>query len=183
MIDTDRENQIIATVGYIHQRMGFREPPFSFKHFFDAFEGYRVAAANLPSGYDGEFLKRGAEKIIRYRAESHDFTTRFTIAHEIAHSFLHHQADYCCKMSKSFRIYSPPRVTAKEAEANFFALELLVPLPVLNRLAPDLEGLTESGFLELGSQLGPVFGINSLTMKARLKDLAIYRRWDEGEWL
>ena len=182
-MDTERENQIIATVSYIHQLTGFREPPFSFKHFFDNFPGYQVIAARLPRGYDGEFLRRGCEKIIRYRAESHDFTSRFTIAHEIAHSFLHHQEDYCCRVNRSFRIYGAVKKSPKEAEANFFALELLAPLPMLERLVPAMENLGESEFNELGAQFGPVFGLNSLTMKARLKDLSIYRRWDEGEWL
>lgn len=183
MIDTERENQIIATVSYIHQRTGFREPPFSLKRFFDAFPGYQVLAAKLPSGYDGEFLRRGVEKIIRYRAESRDFTSRFTISHEIAHSFMHHQENYCCKLNRQFRIYTPRVVRPREAEANFFALELLAPLPMLNRMAPALENLGESEFSELGARFGQIFGINTLTMKAWLKDLAIYRGWDEGEWL
>jgi len=183
MFEVNRENQIIATINYIHLKLGFKEPPFSFKRFFDEFPGYQVIAAKLPPGYDGELLRRGKEKIIRYRSESRDPSSRFTIAHEIAHSFLHHRENYCCRVCREFRIYQPPAVKPRELEADFFALELIAPLPMLDRFAPDLEKLSQDEFNRAANQLAHLFGINAITMKSRLKDLAIYRRWDEAEWL
>jgi len=183
MLDAEKENHIIATVSYIHQRTGFQDPPFSFQNFFEQFPGFKVIAARLPSGFDGELLMRGKEKIIRYRVESRDPNTRFTLAHEIAHSFLHHRENYHCRVNKRFRIYESRAAAPKEAEADFFALELLVPLPALNRIVRPLENLGEKEISSLASELARLFGINTITMKSRLKDLAIYRKFDEAEWL
>lgn len=182
-MEVSRENQIIATVNYIHLKTGFKGPPFSFKRFFDELPGYQVIAAKLPPGYDGELLRKGKEKIIRYRSEIRAPSTHLTIAHEIAHSFLHHREDYCCKVCKEFRIYQPPDAKPKELEADFFALEMIAPLPMLDRFAPDLEKLSQDEFNQAASQPTNIFGINAVTMKSRLKDLGLYRRWDEAEWL
>jgi len=178
-----QENKIIATVSYIHQRVGFYEPPFSFKLFFDEFSGYQVFGARLPRGYDGELLARGQDKIIRYRLEGREPSVRFTIAHEIAHSFLHRTQNHRCQVSRRFRIYEPPELSTKELEADFFALELLAPMPMLNRLSPGLESISPEQFNNLARELARIFGINTITMKSRLKDLKLFRRWDEAEWL
>jgi Zn-dependent peptidase ImmA (M78 family) len=183
MLDANKENHIIATVSYIHQRTGFHEPPFSLQNFFNQFPGFKVIAARLPAGFDGELLIRGNDKIIRYRVESRDQSTRFTIAHEIAHCFLHHRENYHCRVNKRFRIYEAESAAPKETEADFFALELLVPLPLLNRIVRPLEHLNEKEIGSLASELAQLFGINTITMKSRLKDLAIYRKFDEAEWL
>jgi len=183
MIGSDRENRIIATVSYIHQRTGFIDPPFSLKSFFDQFSGFKVIGAKLPPGYDGELLVRGEEKIIRYRIENRDPSTRFTIAHEIAHSFLHQREAWHCKVGRRFRIYEPAKSVPKETEADFFALEMLVPLPMLNRIVHPLEKLSAKELNSLSSELAQLFGINTVTMKSRLKDLAIYRKFDEAEWI
>ena len=182
-LTVEMENRIIATVSYIHNRLGFLAPPLSFTHFFELFDGYQVIASRLPQGYDGELLSRGRARIIRYRLAAREPTSRFTIAHEIAHSFLHHGKDHRCQISRRFRIYQPPDLNPKEMEADYFALELLVPIPMLNRMVPPIKKLSGESFSELASELAKVFGINTITMQSRLRDLARYRRCDEAEWL
>jgi|GEM_PF-1584727 len=178
-----QENKIIATVSYIHHRVGFYEPPFSLKLFFDEFYGYQVIGARLPKGYDGELLAQGNNKIIRYRLDSREPSVRFTIAHEIAHSFLHRSENHRCQVSRRFRIYEPPELSAKELEADFFALELLAPMPMLSRLSPGLESISPEQFNNLARELARIFGINTITMKSRLRDLKLFRRCDEADWL
>ncbi len=182
-ISVNQENKIIATVSYVHNRIGFFNPPFSFTHFFELFQGYQVLAARLPQGYDGELLSRGRDRIIRYRLAAREPTSRFTIAHEIAHSFLHHGSNHRCQISRRFRIYEPPKLNPKEMEADYFALELLAPIPMLNRMVPPLKKLSGEKFGETASELAKIFGINTITMQGRLRDLAQYRRCDEAEWL
>jgi len=79
-ISVERENQIIATVSYIHRRMGFYHPPFSFQRFFQLFPDYQIVPARLPQGFDGELLLRQGKKVIRYRLGSRERTIRFTLA-------------------------------------------------------------------------------------------------------
>jgi len=179
-ISVERENQIIATVSYIHRRMGFYHPPFSFQRFFQLFPDYQIVPARLPQGFDGELLLRQGKKVIRYRLGSRERTIRFTLAHEIAHSFLHRDSSHRCQISRRVRIYHPSSRTPREREADIFALELLVPMPMLDRVAPALE---KEKIRKLAPELAGIFGINTQTMLARLSDLLIYREWEEGEWL
>jgi len=182
-LSVERENQIIATVSYIHRRMGFYHPPFSFQQFFQLFSDYQIVPAHLPQGYDGELLLKKDKKIIRYRLGSRERTIRFTLAHEIAHSFLHRTSSHRCQLSRRVRIYRSSARTPKEQEADFFALELLVPMPMLDRIAPALEKEEKEKISRIGSELARIFGINTQTMQARLRDLLIYREWEEGKWL
>ncbi len=182
-ISIERENQIIAIINYIHRKIDYHSPPFSFQKFFQQFPEYKIIPAHLPKGIDGEILKRGKEKIIRYRIGSRERTIRFTLAHEIGHSFLHREKEHRCYISREFRIYYPRQKNLTELEADFFAIELLAPLPMLDKLAPDLSNISEREFNHLSKEMAERFGINTLTMRARLKDLIIYRKWEEGEWL
>jgi len=184
-ITVEQENKIIATVSYIHHQLGFKSPPFTFTRFFEMFPGYKVIGSRLPTGYDGELLLRGTEKIIRFRLTAREPTARFTIAHEIAHSFLHRNKEHRCQIHRRFRIYEPPALNPKEMEADYFALEMMVPLPMLSRMVPasELKKLGPEKLGALSSELAKVFGINTTTMQSRLKDLLRFRRCDEAEWL
>lgn len=184
-IKIEQENKIIATVSYIHNRLGFRESPFSFTRFFELFSGYQIIGSRLPSGYDGELLLRGKERIIRFRLNAREPTVRFTIAHEIAHSFLHPKNEHHCQVFRRFRIYQPPALNPREMEEDYFALELLVPLPMLARMlsSADLKKMGPVKFNECASELAKIFGINVITMQSRLRDLMRFRRMDEAEWL
>jgi len=182
-ITVGQENRIIATVSYVHQKVGFKDPPFSFTYFFNQFPGYKVIGSRLPTGYDGELLNIGREKIIRYRLAAREPTARFTIAHEIAHSFLHQTKEHRCQVHRRFRIYQPPELNPPEMEADYFALELLAPLPMLSRMVPVFKKMSPEKFSELASELARIFGINTITMQSRIRDLQRYRRFDEMEWL
>lgn len=184
MLSSGRENQIIATVNHIHQRVGFSLPPFPIHNFFQEFPGYQVKGARLPKGYDGELLCKGEEKIIRYRMESTMSSARFTIAHEIAHSFLHTDREFKCNIYKRSRLPENTKGRTKkfkhiEDEADFFARELLVPLPMLDRLARDLDELGEDELSEEVGRLAMLFFVSKQLMRSRLKELFEWRKWSE----
>jgi hypothetical protein len=158
----DRENEIIALVTYIHNRVGFRDPPFSLLDFCAAFPAYDLQPADLPRGFNGEILVKGPVRIVRYRTGSKPSTNRFAIGHEIGHGFLHEDQEFQCK--------------------DFFSSELLMPLPVLNRMADDQARASATERQTEIARLSDVFGVTRATMKSRLDDLTRLREW-EGEFL
>lgn len=177
----DRENEIIALVTFVHNRIGFRDPPFSFLDFCGAFPNYELQPAELPVGFNGEILLKGSLRIVRYRSGSKPSTNRFSIGHEIGHGFLHEDLEFKCKVSASFSIFKPPAGDAREWEADFFSTELLMPLPVVNRLASKLEAMAEPDLRKETERLADLFGVTRATMRTRLEDLARMRSWeDEG---
>lgn len=178
----DRENEIIALVTYIHNRIRFRDPPLSLLDFCAAFPAYELLPAELPSGFNGEILTKGPNRIIRYRAGSSPSTNRFAIGHEIGHGFLHENEPFQCLVSTTFSLFKPPAGHPREWEADFFSAELLTPLPVVHRLVPELAGLSESETKRETSRMADVFGVARGTMKTRLQDLTRFREW-EGEFL
>ena len=173
----DRENEIISLVTYIHNRIGFRDPPFSLLDFCGAFPNYDLQPAELPRGFNGEVLLKGSLRIIRYRQGSRPATNRFSIGHEIGHGFLHEDKEFRCRVSTSFSIFKPPNGDAREWEADYFSTELLMPLPVVDRLAGTLNGKPESISRE-AERLAEIFGVTLVTMRSRLNDLAEMRKWE-----
>ncbi len=175
----DRENEIISTVSYLHHRLQFREPPFSLQDFFRSFRYFELMPAKLPQGYEGELLIQGDHKIIRYRIANREPKNRVTIAHEIGHAFLHARQEFCCELARSFSLYKSKPLDPKEWEADFFAFELLAPLPMLNRCTPVLEKLDRETRGEETRRLARLFGIPTLAMRTRLRDLQKWRAWEE----
>ena len=178
----DRENEIISLVTFIHNRIGFRDPPFSLLDFCAAFSNYELQAAERPLGFNGEIISKGAGRIVRYRSGSKPATSRFAIGHEIGHGFLHENLEFQCKVSAGFSIFKPPPGDRREWEADYFSAELLIPLPVLNRMVGDLSAVpAEEHDRELHG-MADCFGVSRSVMRTRFQDLHQCREW-EGEFL
>lgn len=178
----DRENEIIALVTYVHNRIGFRDPPFSLLDFCAAFPRYELEPGEMPKGFHGEIIIKDSQKIIRYRSGSKPNTNRFAIGHEIGHGFLHEDEEFQCKVSSTFSMFKKPAGNTREWEADYFSSELLIPLPVLNRTTGDLNALSEPEYKREVSRQTEYFGVSISTMKTRLSDLNKMREW-EGEYL
>ncbi len=174
----DRENEIISIVTFIHKRTGFRDPPFSLMDFLERFPQFELMPGDLPRGFNGELLKKGNQNLIRYRTGSPASVNRFVIGHEIGHAFLHEDEEFQCLASQSFSIFCPPAKNPREWEADFFSSELLTPLPVVNRLAPDIEGMDQSEFRARTARMAEVFGVGPSVMRSRLNDLCRMREWE-----
>jgi len=177
MAINDRENEIISTVSYIHGKLGFREPPFLLQDFFDAFPNFQLEAARLPRGFQGEILVKGDWRIIRYRVESKEAAARFTIAHEIGHAFLHADEEFSCRISGTFRLFGKKPADPIEWEADFFAAELLMPMPMVNRLAAKV--MDAKTLPAEAKRLARLFGVSLPPMRARLQDLVRMRTFED----
>lgn len=70
---------------------------------------------------DGCMVYMGSKRLIIFNEKAYPARIRWTIAHEIGHVLLNHHID-----DKSYPV--------KEAEANYFAEQLLMPLAVLDKL-------------------------------------------------
>jgi len=135
-----RSCDISAMVNRIHQRLGFRYPPFRFEDFFAAFSSYRVFEVDLPLGLDGRlFLSPdGERKTIYVRKQNPRPRLRFTLAHEITHAELHFPSGQleqltACRTSEQYR---DGRRKLMEREADLGAAELLMPLWMIDRHLP-----------------------------------------------
>ncbi len=175
----DRENEIISTVTFIHHRLDFRDPPFSFMGFCEAFPSYELLPAPLPKGLDGEIIIKGAHRIIRYQAASKPPKNRFTIAHEIGHGFLHEEMEFSCQASRPFSMFSKKQPDDREWEADYFASELIMPIPCLNRLTGDLEDMDQDGLAREIKRLADIFGVGKAVMRGRIEDLRRLRVCEE----
>ena len=174
---SDRENEIIATVSHLQRAVGFRDPPFSLQAFFEAFPHFQLEAAQLPRGFQGELLVKGELRLIRYRVESQGPSSRFAIAHEIGHGFLHLEEEFFCRISGAFHLFGPKPADPVEWEADFFAAELLAPMPMVNRLAA--KPLTRDFLPAEARRLAQVFGVTVPFLRARLQDLIRLRAFED----
>ena len=138
-----------------------------------------LEAARLPKGFHGEIRVKGDLRLIRYRAESRASAVRFTVAHEIGHGFLHLDEDFACRISAAFRLFGKRPADPVEWEADFFAAELLAPLPKLDRRAGKLEG--KEALAAEAARLARAFGVPAPLMRGRLLDLAQLRKSGEHE--
>jgi len=139
-IEEQRSCDILTAVDRIHQRIGFRYPPFRFEDFLAAFDSYRVFETDLPLGLDGRLFLTpdGERKTIYLRKQNSRPRLRFTLAHEIAHAELHFpsgQLDQltACRTSEHFR---DGRRKLMEREADLGAAALLMPLWMIDRHVP-----------------------------------------------
>lgn len=92
--------------------------------------GIPVTIMDLGDGLDGAYVPRPAGTMIFVNGARPPVRARFTLAHELAHHRLGHGR--AVDTPDSLRDIR----TRIEADANFFAAELLLPRPALEELAP-----------------------------------------------
>lgn len=92
--------------------------------------GVPVTVLDLGPGLDGAYVPRPAGTMIYVNGARPGARVRFTLAHELAHHRLRHGRRL--DTDDSLRDVS----TRIEADANYFAAELLLPRPALQELAP-----------------------------------------------
>jgi Zn-dependent peptidase ImmA (M78 family) len=92
--------------------------------------GVPVTVIDLGDGLDGAYVPRPAGTMIYVNGLRPAARVRFTLAHELGHHYLRHGR----------RVDTPDSLrdtrTRIEADANFFAAELLLPRPALQALSP-----------------------------------------------
>lgn len=178
-----RTNEIIRSVTEIHLAMRFADPPFSVREFSKYYPAFQFqASTDLPAGIDGQLVVQDGRNYVFFRKEQSHVRNRFTICHEVGHAFLHveEEAFKCDAVEHRGRDYFLHR-PIKEQEADFFAAELLVPLPMLDRFVlDDLNTVKEKEHQELVRVLAEKFMVSKPCMQLRLEDLNDIRRTTAG---
>ncbi len=175
-----RTNLILGQVAAIHQALEFTEPPFDFSRFLEVYPEFTLIPARLPAVLDGRLRIKDGQPFIFYNVNTTRGRQRFTIAHEIGHAFLHTDI-FACRVAETFSRRGTSRRPLGEREADFFASELLVPMPLLDRHAPaELEGLPESARNRLVVKLCRAFNVSKTAMRIKLSDLRHIRKTTLG---
>ena len=156
--------------------------------FDDLTAKYRVEAA-IKADFTGIYLDAEQYKLMEKGPDWKLKRLRFTVAHELAHYFLHRalpQKENFASLPDFARwneTYGGQKYTI-EQEANEFAGRLLVPdarlLACFDEFAPDAEKLlpnfTQSGSLrdKFAEKVAPRFGVNAQVIAVRLERDAIW---------
>ena len=143
---------------------------------------YRVEAA-ITADFTGLYLDEEQYALMEKGPEWRLSRLRFTIAHELAHFFLHKdlpQADHFSSLpafAHWTNNYAGRKYTI-EQEANEFAGRLLVPRETLQKLFDEFAGPAEKlvpNFMEAGAmrdkfseKVAPRFGVNTQVIAVRL---------------
>lgn len=105
------------------------------------------------------------KKIIYLNMDEAADRQNFTLAHELAHYFLGHKSnEYGVYHRDSLYRESKPE---KEREADYFAAELLMPANLIDEIK-EKYALTDSD----APTLARLFGVSTMAMKRRLKELS-----------
>jgi Zn-dependent peptidase ImmA (M78 family) len=177
----ERTNVILGQVASIHEAMGFDEPPFDFSRFLEVYPEFTLIPARLPAVLDGRLRVKEDHPFIFYNVNTTRGRQRFTIAHEIGHAFLHTDV-FACRVAETFSRHRTSRRPLAEREADFFASELLIPMPMLDRHTPaELDGMPEAAFNRLVVRLSRTFNVSKTAMRIKLKDLRHIRKTTLGK--
>lgn len=180
-----RYNEIIHKVTEIHLRINFTDPPFNLKEFCQYYPAFKMESSHdLPQGVDGRLIVQDDFRYIYYRADMPHTRNRFTAGHEIGHAFIHFEEQFLCNIvehrSREYFLRRP----IKEQEADFFAAELLVPMPMLDgMIIDDLSTMSLKDYNDLLSILADKFLVSKACMRLRLEDLNDLRRTTAGRGL
>ncbi len=109
----------------------------------------------------GAIQKKGNAYIILVNEDDSDERARFTIAHELGHCYLHMEGDPR-KIVASFRLDKSPR----EAAANKFAVELLMPKKLLEKEYEEM-------VIPVTESLAKKFKVSKQAMRARLDEFRL----------
>ena len=175
-----RTNLILGQVASIHEAMELSEPPFDFSRFLEVYPEFTLIPARLPAILDGRLRLKEGQPFIFYNVNVTRGRQRFTIAHEIGHAFLHTDL-FVCRVAETFSRNRASRRPLAEREADFFASELLIPMPLLDRYAPaEFEDLPEAARNRLAVKLSRTFNVSKTAMRIKLSDLRHIRRTTAG---
>lgn len=124
-----------------------------------------VKASTLPAGISGEIRPSGQSYEIKVNRHDSRGRQRFTVAHELAHYFLHR--DQIGNGVSDDALYRSTLSDAREAEANRLAAEVLMPKEKVLEAAREYVGLHE----DRAAKLADIFEVSEVAMEIRLSQL------------
>lgn len=128
--------------------------------------GVEVLKAQLPSGISGEISPSVAHEgrfVIRVNRNDISRRQRFTVAHELGHFFLHQHVIGTGVTDDV--LYRSGLSDAIEAEANRFAADLLMPMPLVEKWLEYAHTLRVPDPVEF---LADKFNVSEAAMRIRL---------------
>lgn len=125
--------------------------------------GLTVKSSTLPAGISGEIRPSGDGYMIKVNRHDSSGRQRFTLAHEIGHYVLHR--DHIGAGISDDALYRSNLSDAREAEANRFAADLLMPR---NLLDAEIAARGPTPLSEKVPELAAHFGVSERAMKIRL---------------
>jgi Zn-dependent peptidase ImmA (M78 family) len=158
----DYANSVEAKAARLLEDTGGGGPPVMLEPILEAYEfGYREADLNYTSGF---LLVDPLLPLIVVNKRHPYERRRFTTAHELGHYFLEHPG-------RSFDEASPRKKTI-ERQADLFAANLLMPLPMII----EAEKAYRANPQHLVGNLAELFLVSRQAMKLRLKGLELMPR-------
>lgn len=170
MVSLRREFEIKEIVEKILKKNKITSPPIDLMKILKAenieyYEEDLSSITDLESNTEALFLSDGDEKkIVLNTAIGERYTgrNRFTLAHEIGHSFLHAQDGNLYIAARR----SGTVLDAREEEANKFAVHLLMPDSMVEEVIFQKKGLTVSN-------LAQMFDVSEKAMNRKLMELGL----------
>lgn len=160
----------IARVDEIHRATGYRGGPFRFATFairYPEFWFVEADASALPRGAEAVSRRDPAGVIVAFSPKASPGRLRFTLAHEVGHAFLHDPERVHARRGRGERSAQEGR---REAQADFFAAELLMPVWAVDRALPRnwRRGSTAEFEREVG-RLAGLFWVSRAAMRVQLE--------------
>ncbi len=124
-----------------------------------------ISDNSMQGGFCGQVAMEDGDVVIRYSSSEHNVRQRFTVAHELGHYFLGHMSgvDRDTVFQDGPRQFSASIWHPKEAAANRFAAELLIPMDTLDYY------ITHRKVLD-GHKLATLFGVSTVAVDLRVKE-------------
>ena len=130
-----------------------------------------IKVSSMNTGVSGQIMKEGDHYTIRVNRHEARERQRFTIAHELAHFFLHKpvidSSPDGIKDNVLYRSGEPERI---EYEANRLAADIVMPMPLVAKVLSDEFGgvVTEATIESLAAR----FQVSKAAMEIRLSTFA-----------
>ncbi len=129
--------------------------------------GIAIKVSSLPTGVSGQIMRNGNQIMIRVNRHESRERQRFTIAHELAHFFLHleliESSPEGIKDNVLYRSGAPEQI---EFEANRLAAEIVMPIKqVRDVLSKRFNGIITDETVEA---LAEIFQVSKAAMEIRL---------------
>lgn len=139
-------------------------------------EGLKVTPFPLEDDVSGLLVIEKGQGVIGYNQNESRVRRRFTIAHELAHYFLHseHHKFFVDKVFRAYRNAAAvlnPEIQVLEQEANAFAAAILMPESIIKKEIEKTQ-------IDLGSEdevreLAKLFDVSTTAMHYRLANLKL----------
>lgn len=164
----ERARQLLESYGVQH-------PPIDLESLAKA-ENITVVFQELEDEISGMLVMNGNETVIGINVKHHPNRQRFTLAHELAHFYLHelNPTVFVDGMMVHFQSEIAERPPApEEVEANAFAATLLMPADFLAR---DLQDRPIDAFDEVAvRQIAQKYKVSPQALTIRLMELGLLR--------